>query len=285
MTPLARVGSTSGAMTLAPARVLRVVDESHDTFTVHLDMSDRSGGFHFAPGQFNMLYLYGIGEVPISVSGDPEEHAELVHTIRAVGSVTRPMRDAVARGEALGVRGPYGSVWPLEQARGRDVLIIAGGVGFAPLRSVVYHLVRHRAEYRHVTILYGTRTPADVIFHSDLARWRAQPDIAVFVTVDRAPSDWHSHVGVVIDLIGHAHFDPANTVAMICGPEVMMRFTVRELEHRGVPQERTFVSLERSMKCGVGLCGHCQVLPTFVCKNGPVYSHDKVGWLLRHREI
>jgi NAD(P)H-flavin reductase len=207
-----------------------------------------------------------------------------VHTIRAVGSVTRVMQ-GLRRGDVVGLRGPFGAPWPMEEARGRDVIFIAGGLGLAPLRPAILHALARRDDYRRVVILYGARTPADILFRKDLERWRGRLDVEVEVTVDRAPVAWPGQVGVVPALLAGARFDPANAVAMMCGPEAMMRFTVRELERRGVSREATYVSMERSMKCGAGLCGHCQYGPTFVCKDGPVFRYAGIERLFHVPEI
>lgn len=264
--------------------IARVKREVRDVFTLHLDVSSRQGGFSFAPGQFNMLYLFGVGEVPISISGDPCDSRELVHTLRAVGTVTRGLQ-ALRRGDVVGVRGPFGTGWPLAEARGRDVVLIAGGLGLAPLRPAIYDVLRNRKDYRRVTILYGARSPEDVLYRRELERWRGRLDVDVWVTVDRAPSDWYGHVGVVPALLPLVQLDGARAVAMICGPEVMMRFTVRELLRRGVPEHGIYVSMERNMKCAVGFCGHCQLGPHFVCKNGPVFRYDRISWLFFLREV
>jgi NAD(P)H-flavin reductase len=271
---------------LVPAitRIARVRRDLADVFTIHLDVSARPGGFAFAPGQFNMLYAFGAGEVAISISGDPARPGELVHTIRAVGTVTRVL-EGLRRGDTIGVRGPYGSAWPMDAARGKDLVIIAGGVGLAPLRPAILHALAHRADYGRVVVLYGARTPGDILFRKDIERWRGRLDTSVEVTVDRAPAEWPGNVGVVTSLLGAARFDAANAVALVCGPEVMMRFCVRELEKRGMPHEAMYVSMERSMKCGAGLCGHCQYGPTFVCKDGPVFRFDRIERLFYTREI
>lgn len=272
------------AMVPEPVPLLRVRREVRETVTLHLDLSSKPGGLRFAPGQFNMLYAFGVGEVPISISGDPAKPSELLHTLRAVGAVTRALC-SLGRGSALGLRGPFGSAWPLEQARGRDVVLIAGGLGLAPLRPAIYELLRQREHYRRIAILYGARTPEDLLYRKDLERWRARLDINVHVTVDRAPPDWYGHAGVVPALLSLVQFDPANTIAMTCGPEVMMRFTVRELERRGVPHQQIYLSMERNMKCAVGFCGRCQYGPNFVCKDGPVFRYDRIAWILSKREI
>jgi NAD(P)H-flavin reductase len=266
-----------------PLEITRAYAETADTFTLEFDAAALPSGGRFAPGQFHMLYAFGIGEVPISISGDPETPARLVHTIRAVGPVTQAMQ-AMQPGDVLGVRGPYGRAWPVEAMRGRDVLLLAGGLGLAPLRPAIYHLIRHRAGYGRVAVLYGARTPGDLVFRAELERWR-DAGLDVFVTVDRAGADWAGPVGVVTALLGRAAFDPATAVALLCGPEVMMRFAARDLAALGISPARIYVSLERNMKCAVARCGHCQILHTFVCREGPVYRYDIAAPLLRHREL
>ncbi len=242
------------------------------------------GHFPFLPGQFNMLYLFGIGEVPISISGDPVREDLLVHTVRKVGTVTEAI-GRLKQGESIGVRGPFGTPWPLEESKGDDLLLIAGGVGLAPLRPVIYEVLARRGEYGRFLLLYGARTPADILYKRELQRWRGRFDMYVDVTVDSAPSGWRGHVGVVTTLIERARFDPFHTTAMVCGPEVMMRFAVRALKERGLGEERIFLSMERNMKCGIGLCGHCQFGPYFVCKDGPVFRYDRIKDLLWRKEV
>jgi NAD(P)H-flavin reductase len=263
-----------------PSRVVAVRRETSDTFTLALEGS----GASFAPGQFNMLYLFGVGEVPISISGDPGEPSRMVHTIRAVGTVTSAMKRQAKRGAVLGVRGPFGSAWPASAAEGGDLLIMAGGLGLAPLRPVVYHAIRHRERFGRVTLLYGARTPEDLLYRGELDRWRRK-GIAVEITVDRADPGWSGHVGVAPALLEGLPLDPERTTAMLCGPEIMMRFSVRALEARGLSHERIFLSMERNMKCAVGFCGHCQLGPAFLCKDGPVLRLDRIAGLLGTREI
>lgn len=266
-------------------RVGHVRTETADTFTVELAPDDGARSKPFAPGQFNMVYVPGAGEIPISISGDPANEARLLHTTRVVGSVTRAMR-RLSAGDVIGVRGPFGVGWPTEEeADGKDVVIVAGGIGLAPLRPVFYRLLARRQRYGKVVLLYGTRTPADLLFRREIEQWRARLDVDVFVTVDRASGRWRGNVGVVTTLIPKAPFNRLQTIAMICGPEVMMRFTAMKLEDRGVPASSIYVSLERNMKCGIGLCGHCQCGPTFICKDGPVYRYDRVKPLLTAREV
>lgn len=198
--------------------------------------------------------------------------------------VTKAM-GRLKRGDLIGVRGPYGTPWPVKEAEGSDVLIIAGGIGLAPLRSALYEMLAHRDRYQKIVLLYGTRTPHDILYRRELQRWRAQFDLEVHITVDRAMSGWRGNVGVVTSLIPRAPFDAHNAVALVCGPEVMMRFTVLELHRRGVAPSNIYISMERNMKCGVGVCGHCQFGSCFVCKDGPVFRYDTVQHLFEGREI
>ncbi len=271
-------------MTPVFCRVLKTQHETRDTFTIALEPPAPAQAYPFAPGQFNMLYVFGVGEVPISVSGDPRRPQILVHTIREVGAVTRAMR-ALKRGDALGVRGPFGSSWPVEEAVGRDVVIVAGGIGLAPLRPAIYSILAHRQKYGRVVLMYGTRTPEDILFRKEVERWRARLDLSVHVTVDRAMALWRGSVGVVTTIIPRAGFDPRNALAMVCGPEAMMRFTILELQNRGVGLGQIYVSTERNMKCAVGFCGHCQLGPTFICKDGPVFRYDRIQQFFEIREI
>jgi len=278
------IDSLNNTMVPTPFRVQRVLRETHDTFTLELRPTDSSRTLPFAPGQFNMLYMFGVGEVPISISGDPSHPERIVHTTRVVGSVTKAMH-TLKPSDYLGVRGPFGTPWPVEKAYGNDIMIIAGGIGLAPLRPAVYQILSQREKFGKVVILSGTRTPADILFRREMEQWRSRFDIDVFTTVDRAMSGWKGNVGVVTTLIPRAPVDPQNSIAMVCGPEVMMRFTVMELQKRGISTDRIYVSMERNMKCGLGLCGHCQYGPSFVCKDGPVYPFNKIKDYFVIREI
>lgn len=265
-----------------PFRIVKRARETKDTFRLELVPASGETPPAFAPGQFNMLYVFGAGEVAISISGDPARRDLLHHTVRAVGSVTKAMQ-ALKPGGTIGVRGPFGTGWPLAEAEGKDVVIIAGGIGLAPLRGAVHYLLANRSRYRQVSLLYGARTPSDVLYRKELARLAAHPGLHFAMTVDRAARDWPGQVGAVTSLLGRAPFSPRETVAMMCGPEIMMRFATRDLLHRGVPAEAVYVSLERNMKCAVGFCGHCQFGPEFICKDGPVFRHDRVArWLGIH---
>ena len=258
--------------------------ETYDTWTLELEPVDGGDGFSFEPGQFNMVYGFGVGEAPISISGDPAEPRRLVHTIRAVGAVTKALCH-MKKPDELTIRGPYGTHWPVEDAAGHDVVIVTGGLGLPPLRAAIYHLLANREQYGRIVLLYGARTPQDIVYTAELKRWRARFDIDVETTVDAAKPGWHGNVGVVTTLIPRAFFDSAHAKAFICGPEIMTRFTIQELQKRGVGTENIFVSLERNMKCGMGLCGHCQLGAVFVCKDGPVFRYDQVQPFLTKREI
>lgn len=268
-----------------PYRIGRVRAETHDTFTIELVPSSANGTIPaFEPGQFNMIYAFGTGEVPISISGDPANGRSITHTIRSVGTVTKAIQ-GLKRGSVVGVRGPFGSCWPLDEAQGKDVVIVTGGIGLAPLRPAIYRLIADREKYGKIVLLYGARTPRDLLYVRELEKWRGRFDIQVGITTDTAKGKWRGNVGVVTTLIPRAAFDPAKCVAMICGPEIMMRFTIMELKKFGVPAERVYVSMERNMKCAVGFCGHCQFGSAFVCKDGPVFRYDKIQYLFGKREI
>lgn len=258
--------------------------ETHDTFTLKLKPANGHKKFSFAAGQFNMLYVFGIGEIPISISGDPTRPNGLTHTTRAVGAVTSAMR-RLKTGEVLGVRGPFGTAWPLEKACGHDVVIVAGGIGLAPLRPALYRLIANRGQYGRIVLLYGARTPEDLLYREELKKWGGEFDLEVYVTVDRATGSWKGNVDVVPALISRAPFDPLHTIAMICGPEIMMRFTVQELHKRGVTDERIYLSMERNMKCAVGFCGHCQFGPNFICKDGPVFPFQRIKSIFGKPEV
>ncbi|HEY5789396.1 MAG TPA: FAD/NAD(P)-binding protein [Gammaproteobacteria bacterium] len=268
-----------------PFRIARARREIRNVFTWELVPDDGGPQLGFVPGQFNMLYLHGVGEVPISISGDPAGGA-LTHTIRAVGAVTDVLQK-LRRDDSIGVRGPYGVGWPVVEAEGNDILIVAGGLGLAPLRPAIHHVLAHRERYGSVGIYYGARTPADILFRKELERWRGRFDLFVEVTVDAAERGWGGRVGVVPKLIDpkRHNFDPAHTVALLCGPEMMMRYSVEALERHGVDSRRIYVSMERNMHCAIGLCGHCQLGSEFICKDGPVFPFARLAPVFHLREL
>jgi len=273
--------SIAEPMQPAPYRIQGFERETHDTFTLELKAPSQPV---FAPGQFNMLYVFGAGEVPISISSDPADPESIRHTTRVVGTVTQAMR-SLKPGDTIGVRGPFGSGWPLDLGQGKDVVVIAGGIGLAPLRPALFEMLAYRERFHRIILLYGTRTPRDILFKRDLKRWRSHFDLEVYITVDRAMGAWKGNVGVVIKLISRAPFDPSNAIALMCGPEVMMRFSIEALQQRGVTDENIFVSMERNMKCGLGFCGHCQYGPYFICKDGPVFRYDRIAPIFRKAEV
>lgn len=276
--------SITDPMLMHPVGIRKTIWENDDTFTLTLDLDGALDNFSFLPGQFNMLYVYGMGEVAISISSDPTRAGTLDHTIHRVGTVTTALAQK-KRGDVIGLRGPYGSSWPLDVARGKDVCIITGGIGLAPLRPVVYSLLKRRNEYGRIVILYGGRSPLDLLYRVELERWEDEKDVEVLVTVDRGDSSWKGHIGVVTSLLSYIKLDARNSIAYVCGPEIMMKYTVDELERRGLAPDQVYLSMERNMKCAVGFCGHCQLGPTFICKDGPVYPLPRLRPLLDRKEL
>jgi len=240
----------------------------------------------FAPGQFNMLYAFGVGEAAISISSDPARPDEAQHTVRAVGAITRALC-ALGRGDVVGVRGPFGSAWPMEAAQGRHLVLVAGGLGLAPMRPAIYAALARRARFARITLVVGARAPRSLLFPHQLAGWSAGGALDLHLAVDHAGPDWTGEVGVVTKPLARVldRCDPAAVTAFLCGPEVMMRQCGRDLSERGVAGERIWVSMERNMKCALGLCGHCQFGPDFICRDGPVLRWDRVAARLTVREL
>ncbi|MFM7322131.1 MAG: FAD/NAD(P)-binding protein [Armatimonadota bacterium] len=262
-----------------PFRVHARRRETSDTFTLVLEPADGGPVPGFAPGQFHMLTAHGAGEAAISISGDPADDRTVVHTIRAVGTVTRALQ-RLRRGDVLGLRGPYGKGWDLESASGGDVVIVAGGIGLAPLRPALHQLAAERARYGSVIACIGARTPEDRLYATQMERWAERGILDVRSTVDHAGPDWTGRVGVVTDLLSRARFDPARTTALVCGPEIMMRVAASALRRTGVPESRIRVSMERNMRCAIGQCGHCQFGPHILCTDGPVFPLSEVArWM------
>jgi len=273
MAPVADVGITT-------REVIGFTRETADSITLTIEDPEARG---FTPGQFYMLYSFGVGESAISISGDPARPRAIEHTIRSVGMVTAAL-SALRPGDRVGVRGPFGSGWPVDAATGGDVIVVAGGIGLAPLRPVVRHVIGARHRFGHVSVVVGARAPSELLFRDEIHEWRGRFDLDVRVTVDSADASWMGPIGVVTRLIPGVEVDPAKTIAMVCGPEVMMRFAAAELERLGVSPDRIFVSLERNMQCAAGVCGHCQMGPFFVCKDGPVFPYSQVAPYMGVRE-
>ena len=270
-----------GVMTPLPFRVAAREQDTVDTWTLTLEPLAGAAPV-IGPGQFMMVYAFGIGEVPISVSGPPGVPTPVVLTVRAVGAVSGAIC-ASDPGSVLGLRGPFGSSWPVEEAAGGDVVVVAGGIGLAPLRPVVLHALSRAEEYEHVSLLYGARTPEDLLYVAQLDDWRRTIDVEV--TVDAAGEEWGGAVGFVAKLVSRAELRPEQVTAFVCGPEIMMRTTIDALIARGVAPERIQVSMERHMDCGIGLCGHCQLGPTLICRDGPVYGYPELAPWMEVREL
>ena len=256
-------------------RVVRVVEEAPLVRTYHI----RVGGLaEPEPGQFNVLYVKGFGEVVISVSNYSRVDSDLVveHTVRAVGAVTSYMHSSIDTGSLVGVRGPYGRGWPLREFEGFDVLIVGGGIGLAPLRPVLKYVARSRDRFGRLVLLYGARRPVDMLYKYEYGEYRAIPNSSVLFSIDMPYVGWDGYVGFVTDLIDRVDLDPRSSVAFVCGPEVMMKVAAAKLVKRGFREDRVFLSLERRCRCGIGICGTCQLGHFFVCRDGPVFSYQEV---------
>lgn len=282
VTPIA--AAVADPMAVRMGTIHRTLWETDDTFTITLETARPADVRPFRAGQFNMLYVFGLGEVAISISSDPGKPGILAHTIHRVGLVTSALSQ-MRKGEMIGIRGPFGSSWPLEAAQGKDVCIVAGGIGLAPLRPVMFELLRHRSSYGRIMLLYGARSPLDLLFRVELEQWGKHRHVEILSAVDRGDSSWKGNISVVTGLFSYIKLDARETVAFVCGPEMMMRYTLDELERRGVPDSQMYLSMERNMKCAVGFCGHCQFGPTFICREGPVYPWPRVKHLVEHKEM
>ena len=256
--------------------------ESELVFTFQVAPPEEYGSFR--AGQFNMLYLAGMGESAISISGDPADRNHLTHTVRAVGNVTRALH-GLRPPARIGLRGPFGRGWPLAAAEGRELLLMAGGIGLAPLRPVLFQALAAPERYQRVTLLLGARSPEEILYSEQLLRWKSDAGLQFLATVDVASAAWRGDVGVITDLVQRAAINPQQTVAMVCGPEIMLRFCARRLRELGVASDAIHVSLERHMQCGTGFCGHCQLGPYFLCKDGPVFAYPAVEPYLMTQEF
>lgn len=284
MSSLQAIPVTADPMLPQPYAVERVDKETPDTFSLLVRPHGNLTETAFLPGQFSMVSVFGVGELPISISGDPLQQKNLLYTVRSVGKATHALVSRLP-GEEIGIRGPFGRGWPLEAAHGKDVLIVAGGIGLAPLRPVIYEVLQHRDLYGRLVVLYGARSPREVLYRSELRTWARQRETQFLTTVDYGGLNWHGHVGVVTTLLKYARLQPSQSVAMVCGPEIMMRFVTRDLEAQGMKREDIYVSMERNMKCGIGFCGHCQYGPHFICKDGPVFCYQHIRPLLDKYEL
>jgi len=278
---------------LAEAEIVERIEESPTIFTLRLRFTapERQMTYCFEPGQFNMVYLFGVGEIPISIVSDPSEaacdvatdatagssdHETLFdHTIRIVGRVSRGLA-RLRVGDTLGIRGPYGRGWPLDMARGRDVVVITGGLGCAPSVSVIHYIMKRRADYGHLTIMQGVKHFNDMLWHARYEQWAQQPDTQVLLSADTGGPIWPWHTGPVTGLFEQAHIQPHNSLVVLCGPEGMMKVAIKHLLQLGMAATDIWLSMERNMQCALGQCGHCQYGPHFVCKDGPVFSYAEI---------
>lgn len=268
--------TTSRPMQPHWAEIVEIVQEAPAIGTYWLCFLNEAlrKNYSFLPGQFNMLSMPGIGESAISISSSHHDKERIGHTVRLAGNTT----NAIARlqvGDTLGVRGPFGTSWPIEECRGQDIYIAAGGIGLPPLRSFLYHVLKNRDDFGRVVVIYGARTPPDLQFVSEYEAWKAG-GVEMIVTVDRGDENWTGPVGVVPIMFYQLRMEPRRSVVLTCGPEIMIRFVIFEALARRIPASRIFVSMERNMKCGLGFCGHCQIGPFFVCKDGPIFTYQQL---------
>ena len=256
------------------AEISRIEDltETEKLFELHLESGEPLG---HNPGQFVELSVMGIGEAPISISSAPREKNSFELAIRKVGNLTSAMHRLIV-GDRVGIRGPFGTHFPVEETKGKDILFVAGGIGLVPLRSFIHFVFEHREEYGEVTILFGSRNPSERLFLDELGQWGIREDIRYLETVDRPDLNWKGHVGVITTLFPRIDIDPSKTYCIVVGPPVMYRFVILEAKAKGIPDTQIFLSLERRMKCGLGKCGHCQINHVYVCQDGPVFRYTDI---------
>jgi sulfhydrogenase subunit gamma (sulfur reductase) len=259
------------------AVILERIQEGPDLFTMRLKFTDSEiqDAYEFKPGQFNMLYLYGVGEIAISIVSDPEDSQIIDHTIRVVGRVTKGMTN-LKTGDRIGLRGPYGRGWPMQESKNKDVVVVTGGLGCAPVVSVINYIEQRREKYGRLNIVQGVKHTADLIWKERYDKWRELPDTKVLLATDVGEALWPWHVGPVTSLFDQLDFNPDNVSVMMCGPEGMMRVVCSHMLDKSVSASQLFLSMERNMQCAIGHCGHCQYGDKFICKDGPVFSYDKI---------
>jgi len=259
------------------AEVIGKRREALRVHTLRLRIRDEAvrNSYRFQSGQFNMLYLFGVGEIPISIVSDPAESGFLDHTVRVVGKVSAGLV-GLKKGDTIGLRGPYGSAWPLDEAQGMDVIIVTGGLGCAPVISVINYVAERRDRYGNLKIFHGVKTPRDLLYRKRFHAWQRHPNTEVYLTVDHPDREWKYNVGVVTNLFRQVRINPERSMVMMCGPHMMMHHAVRDLLAQGLGADRIYLSLERNMKCAIGFCGHCQFGPKFICKDGPVLRYDRI---------
>lgn len=264
--------------------IVKRTQDSSDIFTLWLRFTDPKVNeeYCFLPGQFNMLYLYGVGEVAISIVSDPEEHGMYAHTIRAVGRTTRGLAQ-LKEGDRLGVRGSFGNCWPVEEAKGKDVIVVTGGLGCAPVVAAINYMFSHRENYNKIKVLQGVRHIDDFIYRDRYAKWEKQPETEVIISADNGGVNWPFSTGFVTESIKDLDVDPNNTITMMCGPEGMMRVASKAAIEKGLSEDSIYLSMERNMHCGIGHCGHCQFGSEFICKDGPIFTYAEIKDLLSQK--
>lgn len=262
------------------AIIVERIQEASDLFTLQLEFTDPEimDAYEFEPGQFNMLYLYGVGEIAISIVSDPEDSHIIAHTIRVVGRVTRGMVN-LKTGDRIGLRGPYGRGWPMLESKQKDIVVVTGGLGCAPVVSVINYIEQRREKFGRLNIVQGVKHSADLIWEERYEQWRKLPDTKVLLAADVGEALWPWHVGPVTSLFDQLEFDPDNVSVMMCGPQGMMRVVCDHMLDNRVAESQLYLSMERNMQCAVGHCGHCQYGSKFICKDGPVFSYDKIRHL------
>jgi len=273
-TTIRELAETADHMVPRTATVRAIRPEAYGISTFSLEYNDPGTPHGFQSGQFNMICLPGFGEVAISICSDPNMPRIMEHTIRYAGSVTR----AIGRlrvGDTVGMRGPYGTPWPMQLAEGKDLMIVSGGIGLAPLRPVILEVLHRRRSFGRVLLLYGGRTPQDLLYTNEFEKWQ-DGGIEMHVSVDRADETWKGQVGVIPMAFYRTRLDHRNTLVFSCGPEIMMRFVIYEAMARRIPKDAIYVSMERNMKCAIGFCGHCQLGPVFICKQGPIFRFSQI---------
>jgi sulfhydrogenase subunit gamma (sulfur reductase) len=263
------------------AKVMERIPEAPGIFTLRLRLQDKKAraAYRFQPGQFNMLYLLGIGEVAISIVSDPRDPELIAHTIRAVGRVTKGLV-RLGPGETLGLRGPFGQGWPVEKAKGKGLLMVTGGIGCAPTTSAIEYVIQRRHDYGPLVIAHGVKHPSDLIYTERFQAWESLPQTQVLLAAGHAEPGWQGKVGLVTEVLDDIDPEVFKGIAMMCGPEVMLRAVSEELMQRGMPVNDIYVSLERNMQCALGHCGNCQFGKEFLCKDGPVFPYARVCKLL-----
>ena len=263
------------------AKIESTLDLTYDVrlFRVRFTDPEVEEAFVYKPGQFAVVSAFGVGESPFDICSLHQADAPLEFAIRRVGTVTSGLHSLEA-GDVVGIRGPFGNWFPMEECRGKDILVIGGGIGMAPMRSVVNWVVEHRSDYGELRILNGARSPQDLVFTNEFDLWRSSPNSELVLTVDRGDAEWKDRVALIPAVVTELNYSPDNSVAFVCGPPIMIKFTVKALKELGFQGEQIVTTLESKMKCGIGKCGRCNIGQSYVCLDGPVYTFAQASHLL-----